>query len=237
MNKSLYNSASAIFALNRNMEIKSHNISNIDTVGYKYNNYHNGVFEDIMLSHNNKQLGELPTRVGITEISTVFSQGAFMNTERNLDIAIAGDAYIKVDKGNGIPTYTRNGNLKVDRDGFLVDYAGNYILGENGHIQVGNPNEISFSKDGTILSDGKRVDKLIVTALDNPSKLTPNYFTADKEVNSDNYSINQGYLEASNVDLSKELVDVISIQRLLSTNSKMLQTEDELNKRIIDGIK
>lgn len=235
MNRGLYNSASAILTLHRNMEVRTHNIANVGTTGYKHNNYHNNVFEEVMLSYQGNNLGVLPTRVGIDKISTDFSQGVFTNTQRTLDVAIAGDGYIKVDRGNGIYSYTRNGNMKIDKEGFLVDFNGNYIQGQKGRIKLDSDSNISIKSDGTIFSNGSQVDKLYVTALDTPQKQTLTYFTANKETEGD-FTVNQGYLEASNVDMSKELVDVISIQRLLTTNSKMLQSEDELNKKMIDSI-
>lgn len=235
MNRGLYNSASAILALNRNMEVRSHNISNVGTVGYKYNNYHNDVFEDVMLSYQGNKVGTLPTRVGIDKISTVLSQGALINTTRQLDVAITGDGYIKVERGNGIYSYTRNGNFKIDEQGFLVDFNGNYIMGQNGRINLESAENVTIKNDGSIVQNGSIVDKLYVTALNNPDKQTLTYFTADNEIEGE-FSIHQGYLEASNVDMAKEMVDVISIQRLLTTNSKMLQAEDELNKKMIDSI-
>lgn len=236
MNRGLYDSASAILTLNRNMEVKTHNIANVNTVGYKYNNAHNNVFEEVMLSYKGENLGIVPTRVGVEKITTVYSQGAFMNTQRNLDVAIAGDGYIKIDRGNNQFSYTRNGNLKVDSDGYLVDFNGNYVMGQNGTIRVPSADGVSFKNDGTILYNNTVIDKLYVTALENPQKQTLTYFTAEGEKNG-TFSVNQGYLEASNVDTAKEMVDVISIQRLLTTNSKMLQAQDELNKKMIDSIK
>lgn len=235
MNRGLYNTASAILSLHRNMDVKAHNISNVNTVGYKYSNVHNDVFEEVMLSYKGNNLGIMPTRVGIDKITTVFDQGNFMTTERKLDVAIQGDGFIKVDRGNGQYSYTRNGSFNIDRDGFLVDFNGNYIIGENGRINLKNAKDITFKPDGTIIADRKVAGKLYITELDGIVKQGNTYFRANKELPTDS-SIHQGYLETSNVDSAKELTDIISLQRLITSNTKMLQTQDELNEKMINGI-
>lgn len=235
MNRGLYNTASAILTLHRNMGVKAHNVANVNTVGYKYENVHNDVFEEVMLSYKGNNLGIMPTRVGIDEITTVYDQGSLMTTERELDVAIQGDGFIKVDRGNGQYSYTKNGSFNMDRDGFLVDFNGNYIIGQNGRINLGDAKQITFKTDGTIVADGKVTDKLYITGLEGIIKQGNTYFRADKEVQT-NSSIHQGYLETSNVDSAKELTDIISLQRLITSNTKMLQTQDDLNKKMIDGI-
>ena len=236
MNRGLYNSASAILTLNRNMNSKAHNLANIHTTGYKYDNVHNDVFEKVILSYRGNEIGEMPTRVGIDKITTVLSQGSLITTDRPLDIAITGDGYIKVDRGNGEYSYTRNGSMNIDAEGYIVDYNGNYIMGQKGRINLSSATNISIKSDGSIISNGEIIDKLYITGLNNPVKQSHSYFKADREIPGQ-FTVAQGYQEASNVDTAKELTDVIGIQRLLTSNTKMLQTQDELNKKIIDGIR
>lgn len=235
MNRGLYNSASAVLTLNKNMNVKTQNIANMNTVGYKHDNFTNKTFNEVFLSYKSQNLGELPSKIGVGSVDTVYTQGSFMNTERLLDFAISGDGFFKVDLGNGNVAYTRNGSFKIDLNGYLTDDNGHYILGNNGRIQLQSLNNVSVSKDGTIYQNNKMVDKISVVDLENPTKRGNSYFVSSKESPS-NSEINQGYLEASNTDVAKELTDVIVIQRHLTSNFKMIQSQDELNKRMIDGL-
>lgn len=235
MNRGLYNSVSAIFTLEKNMNVKSQNISNSNTTGYKYDNYYNKIFNEVNLSYKGNELGSIPSKLGVESIETVFSQGAFMNTNRPLDLAISGDGFFKVDLGNGRYAYTRNGAFNVDLNGYLTDSEGHYIQGNNGKIKIESLKDLSIKNDGTVYSNGKQIDKITTYTLENASKIGNNYYTSEVESTSKS-EINQGFLESSNVDVGKELTDVIVIQNHMTSNHKMLQAQDELNKRVIDSI-
>lgn len=235
MNRGLYNSASAIFTLTKNLNVKAQNIANVNTAGYKYDNYHNKTFQEVYLNYKNQQLGNLPSKIGVESVETVFTQGTFISTERALDVAIGGTGFLKVDMGNGQYAYTRNGSLKIDLEGYLTDDNGHYLIGNNGRIQLESLKGISIKKDGSVYSNGQYIDKINTYDLENPSKLGNSYFTSSNETLS-NSELNQGYLENSNTDIAKELTDVIVLQRHMTSNTKMLQAQDELNKRIIDNM-
>lgn len=235
MNRGLYNSASAIFTLTKNMNVKAQNITNSNTVGYKYDNYTNKTFEEVFLSYKNQDLGKLPSKIGVESVDTVYTQGSFMATDRQLDLAIGGTGFFKVDLGNGEIAYTRNGSFKIDVNGNLTDDNGHYVIGENGKVQIPSLKNLSITRDGKIYSGEKYIDKINTYDLEDPKKRGNSYYVAKNE-NLSSSEINQGYLESSNTDVGKELSDVIVIQRHMTSNHKMIQAQDELNKRIIDEL-
>ena len=235
MNKGLYHSASAILTLTKNLNVKTQNIANVNTVGYKYDNYHNKTFQEVYLSYKNENLGKIPSKIGVDSVETVFTQGTFISTERSLDLAISGTGFFKIDMGDGTYAYTRNGSIKIDTEGFLTDDNGYYLLGNNGRIQLESLKNLSIKKDGSIYSNGKYIDKINTYDIENPRKLGNSYFKSTAETIS-NSEIYQGYLENSNTDIGKELTDVIVLQRYMTSNHKMLQAQDELNKRMIDNL-
>lgn len=235
MNRGLYHSASAILTLTKNLNVKAQNIANVNTVGYKYDNYHNKTFQEVYLSYKNQNLGEIPSKIGVESVETVFTQGSFISTERSLDLGISGTGFFKVDLGNGQYAYTRNGSLKIDLEGYLTDDNGHYLMGSNGRIKLNSLKNLAIKQDGSIYSEGQYIDTINTYDLENPTKLGNSYFTSNTETIS-NSELSQGYLEASNTDIAKELTDVIVLQRHMTSNHKMLQAQDELNKRVIDNL-
>ena len=229
MNRGLYNSTSAILTINKDMNVKTQNISNVNTNGYKYDKLHTKTFNEMMISYKNKNLGTLPTKIGVEGIQTIFTQGPLINTERTLDLALSGEGFFKIGTGDGNTVYTRDGSFNIDANRYLVNSNGDYVLGENGRIQIPDKN-FSINKEGSIISNGVIIDKIAVVNINNATKTGQNYYTGTNETKS-NANINQGYLEGSNVDISTELTDVITLQRLLSMNSKALQTQDILNEK------
>ncbi len=234
MNRGLYNNTSAILTINKNMNTHTQNISNVNTVGYKHDKYHNKTFNEVMISYKSENLGTLPTKIGVDEIQTIFKQGPLMSTGKSTDLALAGDGFFSVETENGI-AYTRNGSFHVDANGFLVNDEGHYVLGENGRIQIPDVKNIAISKEGNIIANGSVIDKLAVVNLSNAEKIGNSYYTGESQPSS-NTTVHQGYLEGSNVDMSQELTDVIILQRLLSMNSKAIQTHDSLNEKIIKSL-
>ena len=143
------------------------------------------------------------------------------------------------DGGGQLIKYTRDGNFTLTQDGYLVTSEGNNVLDINN-----NPIQLDPNSDSTILQDGRIVqNQNVVTTIqvarfDSPQFLQryqDNAFiigdggaqvisTTAAEANA---TVNQGYLEASNVSVVDEMVNIISIQRNYETNSKAMQAEDD----------
>ncbi|MCR5343500.1 MULTISPECIES: flagellar hook-basal body protein [unclassified Butyrivibrio] len=143
------------------------------------------------------------------------------------------------DGGGQLIKYTRDGNFTLTQDGYLVTSEGNNVLDVNN-----NPIQLDPNSDSTILQDGRIVQNqnvvstIQVARFDSPQFLQryqDNAFiigdggaqvvsTTAAEANA---TVNQGYLEASNVSVVDEMVNIISIQRNYETNSKVMQAEED----------
>lgn len=180
------------------------------------------------------------------------SQGTLMQTNNNTDLAIDGEGFFKVIDSNGNEAYSRSGVLQIDSNGKLVDSNGNtlVILNENGqNVNTENSN-IKFQKEsfkvdekGNILGNqygnlkipvfnmiGQNSMKSIGENLYSPENIIDNN---GNEVQSEVYMSNnadilQGYIENSNVDIAKEMSDMIITQRAFQLNSSALKTADEM---------
>lgn len=141
--------------------------------------------------------------------------------------------------GGQLTKYTRDGDFTITADGYLVTTEGNNVLDVNGQpIQVNPDLDTEIQQDGRILQDGQVLQTIQVTSFSDPHLLLPyegNSFiigedgpaitgtTAGQAV----ATVNQGFLEASNVSVIDEMVNLIAIQRSYDTNQKMVQAEDD----------
>ncbi|AJC91526.1 flagellar hook protein [Campylobacter subantarcticus LMG 24377] len=123
-----YNGVNGVKAQSYSIDNTAHNISNVNTVGFKYSEVG---FKDVFYntittqSYNNGQSG-YGSVAGAT--NDIFEQGPIVSTDNEFDVAITGKGFFGVSNGNGV-YYTRNGAFKPDANGNLVDSNGNYVLG------------------------------------------------------------------------------------------------------------
>ena len=138
MFRGMFSAATGMGAQQLRLDIIANNLANVNTTGFKKSR---GDFEDLFYQTVRQAGGELPgggqmpigQQVGLgvrpTGISKIFSQGEYVNTENEMDMAIEGKGFFKV-KSNGIDYYTRAGNFKTDKDGFLTTPNGDRMQPE-----------------------------------------------------------------------------------------------------------
>ena len=141
---------SGLNATSKNLEIIGNNIANANTFGAKVSR---GEFADVYAATLN---GTGTNQVGIgTNLAAVaqqFTQGSITSTENPMDVAINGPGFFQVTDGSGATSYTRNGQFKVNRDGFIVDSFGKQLLGyaanDQGVIQAGQAVSLQLPTGG-----------------------------------------------------------------------------------------
>jgi len=137
---------SGLNAASKQLEVIGNNVANANTVGFKQSR---AEFADVFA---NSLTGGGGTQIGIgTSLSTVaqqFTQGNVSSTNNSLDIAINGGGFFRM-TNNGAVTYSRNGQFKMDKDGFIVDSASKHLTGyaadTTGAIQKGSPVDLKIN--------------------------------------------------------------------------------------------
>lgn len=223
----LIEATETMLAQERRMNQISNNLANVDTNGYKK--------EDITFWEMLFQTNDSRQRVGkALKVLTDQSQGNFETTGNNLDFAISGTGFFKVQTPNGIG-YTRNGNFTINSEGQLSTMDGNLVLGEGGTIAL-DSDKIQVGRDGLILANGEIINQLSLVTFAEPEDLQKqgaNLFfpksnnAAEEPV--ENPSIQQGFLEGSNVSVVNEMAAMIDLQRAYQSQQKIIQTIDELD--------
>ena len=243
----LWTSKSGLNANQEKLDVISNNIANVNTTGYKKVN---AGFKDLISSSLDEwgnPLNDKTATVGSGVKAGNFtkdnSQGGLQTTNQKTDLALDGNGYFKVISSNGTEYYTRDGSFKLDSYGRLVTANGNILEVQyaNGYSQNNTgltADNFTINKKGEIFAENngnfEKVGEIAVyTAVGNDvfTSVGDNLF---KELNgvqvyrtldADMY---QGYLEASNVDLSQEMTDMIVTQRAFQLSSKGITAADEM---------
>jgi flagellar basal-body rod protein FlgG len=255
MNLSLYSAATGMEAQQLNLNTIANNLANVNTPGFKRSKIE---FQDLLYqkpraSGTDSGGGNLvPTGVEVgngsrvAATSKVFTQGQLTNTGEKLDVAVQGDGFFEVQRPDGTTGYTRDGSFKLNAQGQVVNVDGLPVLSGFQPIPPG-ANSISISEDGQVTvqtSTGSQSFAITLTRFANPAGLrslggnlyeeTPASGTpeAGKPGEQGFGRVIQGYVEASNVNIVEEMVNLIVAQRAYEINSKSVQTSDEMLQNV-----
>lgn len=247
MFRGLYIASSGMMLQRRKMETITNNITNADTTGFKKDSLISHTFDDVLIERINDsnvvaqttQVGPLNYGTQVDQIYTDFTVGNFEDTGSNTDLAITGNGFFALETPVG-ESYSRSGAFVLNSDGYLTDGSGNFLLGNEGRIFVGSENFsvsengdvyvgdqlvntirlVSFADTGTLRKEGNN----LYSALSNPVQVA------------ENATIKQGSLETSNVDIAREMVDMMIVYRAYETNQKMVTMIDEINGKAVNDI-
>jgi flagellar basal-body rod protein FlgG len=231
----------------------SNNLANVNTAGFKKSR---AEFQDL-LYESLRPAGAassadttIPTGVQLghgarpSAVQKMFSQGNFQNTENELDWAIEGDGFFQIELPNGETSYSRCGEFKLDADGRIVNADGFLLV-----PQLTIPTDtvsITVGMDGTvsvIQADDpvpSEIGTIQLARFVNPGGLrslgrnlfVPTEGSGNEIIGTpgqDGFgTIAQGFLEMSNVSVVDEMVNMITAQRAYETNSKVIQTADDM---------
>ena len=254
MFRALSTAALGMSAQQRSVDNIANNLANVGTTGYKRSTiaFQDLFYENIATSKqgsstsmNSSDGPMLQLGHGTRAVATIrnFMQGSVAETGNALDVAISGDGFFQVELPDGSTAYTRDGNFSRDATGMLVNNSGLPLAGQ---IEV--PEDalaIEIGQDGTVsalLDDNTQVEigQLELAKFSNNGGLEAlgdNLYASTEasgfafygEPGSDGFGVvRQGYLEQSNVDIVTEMVRLIEAQRAYETNSKMVQSAEDM---------
>ena len=240
MHSGFYTIASGLLTRQREIDTIGNNLANLQTPGYRSDRVVTSAFELGLLKQQEggaeRTLSEGGSPVTIVGDSvTVMTGGDFQSTGRTLDIAIGGDGFFNVQGQDGTTYLTRNGQFTVDAQGYLALAGMGRVLGQGGLLQEGS-DQVTVDQAGNVynaagglvgtLSITRQADNTVLEKMDNGA------FTAPQgAVNAQGYTIYQGILERSNVDMNQEMTNFISAQRAFQTCSSALKMVDELDQQ------
>ena len=229
MYKGIYIALSGAVVKQTQLEVVSRNLANSQTISYKKDVIS---FKDYLMK-DEFGLREATDGRAMTEISnlaTDHTDGEAIRTGNPLDIALQGRGFMGLDDGS----FTRRGDLKLDTDGYLVTYKGVKVLGNGGRpIQMPKVmGDIVIESDGAISVGGKKVGKLNIVDFEGKESLMKagsEFFLIDEDTPrvESSAQVSQGYLETSNVDVMREMIELIRLSREFEAYQKVMRSFDE----------
>jgi flagellar basal body rod protein FlgG len=247
MNIGIYQSASALSALERWQDSVSQNITSSQTSGYRKRtvNFSTVTAGELQTDPKGKHGGDsVPMYFPKVNTGINFVTGETQPTRRELDVAIQGDGFFEVQMEDGSRVYTRSGEFRMRSDRTLVTTSGQEVLSDAGSpivLQPGNGMP-TINRDGTIFQGDTPLGKLSVQKFTNTAELIPlagGFFVPAPGAQPqpvDQPELLQGYLEGSNVTPLREMVDMVLISRAYEANQKMINTVDQQMQKTLDAL-
>jgi flagellar basal-body rod protein FlgG len=252
MISALWTAATGMNSQQTNIDVISNNLANVNTGGFKKSKIN---FSDLVYTNMrqpgtpNAQGAEIPTGteighgVKINSTQKLFTQGNIVNTNNDLDMAVEGEGFFRIERPDGSFAYTKDGSFKLDSNGRVVTSDG-YPLSPQLDIPQ-DAKEISITSDGAVSVTNsadqiQTVGQIELYNFSNPAGLSSegrNLYTetaASGQANAGTPgqqgfgTVQQGFLEMSNVKVVEEMVNMIAAQRAYETNSKSIQSSDEM---------
>jgi len=237
-----------------NVEVISNNIANMNTTGYKRQR---AEFQDLLyqdrrrVGTNSSDAGTIVPSgiqlgVGVKTAATyrINEQGALTLTDNKLDVAIRGQGYFQVEMPNGDTAYTRAGSFQTSQDGTIVTPDGYTVLPgialppDTITITINESGQVFAQIDGQVQE--QNVGQFQLATFQNDAGLAAigNSLLLETEASgAANVGVpgaagfgrlQQGFVEASNVDPVQEITNLITAQRAYELNSKVIETSDQM---------
>lgn len=258
MIRALYSAASGMSAQQLNIDNIANNLANANTTGYKSRR---AQFQDLLYQNmiapgsaagqsttvpTGLQLG-LGTRAASNEI--IFSQGNFASTSNPLDVVIQGRGFFQIKQASGLTAYTRAGSFHLDSTGNIVTANGDQLIPQitipptAQSINIASDGTVSYVLTGQI--QAQTAGQITLANFQNPAGLnsignslyTPTEASGDAIVGTPggtegHGTLQQGYVEQSNVSVVDEFINLITSQRAYEANSKVVKAADDMYSQV-----
>lgn len=234
MQSEMYTAAQGLLARQIQLDNIAHNIANSATTGFRevspfFRSLNEALAEGPGNPLNNAANNQ-PVAAGVFLHSR---EGAIKATENPLDLAIAGDGFFKVQTPFG-QRYTRNGNFTMNNEGQLVTRNGYPVMDSNDQPIIFDPDQTGFyvTSQGDVLQNGELKGRVKLVTFADKTPLTPEEDTllvmndpnaAEQQADG---RIMSNALEGSNVNIAKQMVDMITAQRAYEINTRTIKTID-----------
>ncbi|MCL2048137.1 MAG: flagellar hook-basal body protein [Defluviitaleaceae bacterium] len=251
MLRGIYTSALGMITHMQRTDITANNMANVGTIGYKRDHVVSHEFSDVLISRMNDPglrmfksmpIGTVNPGVFVDDVFTAFTQGALEQTGNPLDLALSGQGFFVVNL-NGEELYTRDGAFTM-ANGLLLTQEGGRVQGMNGDINLPE-GHIVIGENGNVFVNGEHIDTLRMAnfnrdGLHSLRKMEDNFYRASEHTDGTQIPfegiVAQGFLEASNVNIVQEMVNMITNTRAYETNARMITLQDGTLQRAVNDI-
>ncbi|MCJ7530143.1 MAG: flagellar hook-basal body protein [Anaerolineales bacterium] len=252
MIKGFYAAASAMVAGMHRQNILAQNIANLDTPGFRQillamdDWYVTPItqakqdLQPIKGINTLRQLGYLGLGTDTSSEITDYSQGSFKSTSEELDFAIQGAGFFRVQTPEG-ERYTRDGRFLRDANNQLVTVDGYKVLDTNGNAIKLPTGQVSVDETGLITINNQQVTKIGLAAFNDPQtelvRAGTNTFTAaGGSTSKTTGTVEQGYLEMTNSNLESLMTQMVIVGRAYEANQRIVGMQDDILGKVINNL-
>ncbi len=251
--RSLFTAATGMEAQQITIDTISNNLANVNTTAFKQSraNFHDLLYQTLKAPGQNSSAGTVvPTGIQIgagskvSSVEKMFNEGAIRITQKPTDLMVEGQGFFRVQRDDGTIAYTRDGSFKIDNAGRIVTSDGFPLIPEIVVPENVTADKLNIGIDGAVSvrvgAESQDIGQIVLANFINPTGLeslgrnlysdTPSSGAALLgQPNTQGFGrIGQGELEASNVNIVEEMVNMITGQRAYEINSKVIQTGDQM---------
>lgn len=253
MIRAMYTAGTGMQAQQLNIDVIANNLANVNTTGFKRSrpDFQDLLYQTLRLAGTTSETGDqVPTGIQLglgtkaAAVSKIFIEGDMQQTQNELDLAIQGKGFFQVLRPDGTTGYTRAGAFKLDNTGRIVTSDGypmmptitipndaiSISVDQQGQVSVLRPGSVTPSVVGTITLANFLNPAGLVGLGNNLYMQTDASGTSTTASPGTNElgTVQQGFIEISNVSVVEELTNMILAQRAYEVNSKAIQTADEM---------
>ena len=241
MTKGFYNLTSGILSQTRRLDVIGNNMTNLSTAGYKAETYTDRTFQEVLISRVGNKDKSGATVIGgesyilaPDQLYVDYTQGSFKETGMPLDFAIQGDGFFAIQTDNGVE-YTRDGNFSLNDQGQLCLSGHGLVLGTDGNPITLSTDSIQADSSGRIYDQttGNYQGQIgVYTFADNGqlAKASSGLFDANGQQAqaAQTPTVLWKYTEDSNVDMLREMTQMLTAERTLQGGAQVLKLYDSL---------
>ncbi len=238
MFKGFYNLTSGMVTQQAHLNVVGNNLVNVSTAGYKGSRYTATTFDDVMYARVGNaekiytDIGRQSYIRANSEIYVDYEQGIPEPTDIPLDFAIMGDGFFAIQGEDGNLSYTRAGSFILDDEGYLCLPGAGRVMDPDGQPILLETDKITADGQGNIYNEnGGYMGRIGVFAFEDNAQLEHNgagFFTGQGAQVMENPQLLWKYVERSNVELIKQMTDMITCQRALQSCASVTKMYDEV---------
>lgn len=236
MLEGLYSAGAGMEAAQSQLDAVSNNIANEDTPGYQSEVLG---FHDLLYTTDDDAPSTAIVGAGSSTDTLGFSQaqGSLQQTGNPLDLALDGPGYFQVRQPDGTTGLTRNGTFELNARGQITTSLGMELVPPITLPKGTQPSQVSIAANGTVNVAGRKIGQIKVVQVTAPDKLLPQgnsvyaATAASGPVQSaKGVTMQQGYLEQSNVDINTQISDMMTAEQAYDMGSRAVQMEAQLGQ-------
>jgi len=243
-----------MLAQQRNVEVVSNNLANMNTTGYmrRRTEFHDLLYQNLRrVGSTSSDAGtivpsgvQLGLGVKLAAVYRIHEQGNLNPTDNAFDLALQGRGYFQIQMPNGDTSYTRDGTFQLNANGQIVTHDGYAVqpnitvptnavdvaINASGEVLVKLDGQVAYSNVGQIQTAIFPNDAGLESIGSNLYLETPASGTATTGTRgvTGYCTVVHGFLETSNVNVVEDISNLISAQRAYEMNSKVIQTSDQM---------